>query len=147
MRVPGTPPPIPSDRIATQLFGDSIMSTRPASEVAARLNKLHRAAFAGSKKQPLLRISRDDFYRVADLEQLKGAKYRAIAEQLLSNHSLILGRAAEFFTLAPTSLCARWTLLARGEVSRELRRRPPGPNAPEALSPAAAWPFPTGSEP
>lgn len=130
------------------------MVVRQASEVAARLARLHDEQFKGSKKNKPLWISENDFYRVADLKQLKASKYREIASKLLKDHALVLGRAEDFFILVSADACEHWIQIRTSVVSRELKRKAPvaaplpAASTPQtALSPAAAWPFPTGIKP
>ena len=122
------------------------MPIRPAFEVAARLARMYGEIFPGKKKRRPLRISHDNFYRVAELKALKAAKYREIASILLKEHDLVLGRAEDFFSLVDAEVCMDWAQISTSQISRELRRRPPVPDpapaASTALPPAAAWPFP-----
>lgn len=133
------------------------MTPREIWEVASRLGRLHEQSFEGKRGNRCLRLSHEQFYKIAGRQKLTNSVYLRIAAELFSRGQLILGRSDEGFVLVPAATARTWPEVAAAAVTKELKRKPPEQPAAKsaqgkgtaktALSPAAAWPFPTGDKP
>ena len=108
------------------------MANRESWEIAARLNRLYAETLGGKLLPTPLQVSHEDFYRLGGLKKLKSARYIEVAEVLLRDHGLILGRSDDFFLLYAAAAMPKATI-TKAAVTRELRRAAP------------SWPVPTKS--
>jgi hypothetical protein len=133
------------------------MTPREIWDVATRLARVHERSFEAKRGNRCLRLKHDAFYRIAGRQKLTNSVYLRIASELLARGQLVLGRDDEGFVLVPVATARAWPEAAAATLANELKRKPPQQPvakstqrkgvAKTALSPAAAWPFPTGNEP